>query len=92
VTTISQNHRTIEWFGLEGTFKGHLVQLPCNEQGYLQLDQVAQSDLACFQEWQNLFQCFTTLIVENFFLISSINLLSFSLKPLPLLLLLQCYH
>ena len=24
------------------TFKGHLVQLPCNEQGYAQLDQVAQ--------------------------------------------------
>jgi len=28
---------------LEGTFKGHLVQHPCNEQGHLQLDQVAQS-------------------------------------------------
>jgi len=28
---------------LEGTFKGHLVQLPCSEQGHSQLDQVAQS-------------------------------------------------
>jgi len=27
---------------LEGTFKGHLVQLPCNEQEHPQLDQVAQ--------------------------------------------------
>ncbi|KAK4832076.1 hypothetical protein QYF61_020632 [Mycteria americana] len=34
----------------------------------------------------NLFQCFTTLIVKNFFLISSLNLPSFSLKPLPLVL------
>jgi len=27
---------------LQGTFKGNLVQAPCNEQGHLQLDQVAQ--------------------------------------------------
>jgi len=49
------DHRTIEWFGLEGTFKAHLVQLPCHEQGHLQPDQVAQSpiqpDLECFQGW-----------------------------------------
>jgi len=41
--------------GLEGTFKGHLVQLPCNKYGHLQLDQVAQSPvqpgLECFQGW-----------------------------------------
>jgi len=35
-------HKIIECFGLEGTFKSHLVQPPCNEQGHLQLDQVAQ--------------------------------------------------
>jgi len=27
---------------LEGTVKGHLVQLPCSEQGHAQLNQVAQ--------------------------------------------------
>jgi len=40
---------------LEGTFRGHLAQPPCSEQGYLQLDQVAQSPvqpgLECFQGW-----------------------------------------
>ena len=36
-------YRTIELFNLEGTHKSHLVQLPCNEWGYLQLDHVAQS-------------------------------------------------
>ena len=37
------SHRITESFELERTFKGHLVQLPCNEQGRPQLDQVAQS-------------------------------------------------
>ncbi|KAK4823599.1 hypothetical protein QYF61_003799 [Mycteria americana] len=37
----------------------------------------------------NLFQCLTTLIIKNFFLISSLNLSSFSLKPLLLFLSLQ---
>jgi len=40
---------------LEGTFKGHLVQHPRNEQGHLQLHQVAQSpiqpDTECLQGW-----------------------------------------
>ena len=36
------HRRIIESLELEGTFKGHLVQLPCNEQGRAQLDQVAQ--------------------------------------------------
>ena len=44
----SQNH-----WSLEGTFKDLLVQLLCNEQGHLQLDQFAQSpvqpDLECLQ-------------------------------------------
>ena len=33
----------IESFDLDGTFKGHLVQPPFNEQGHLQLHQGAQS-------------------------------------------------
>jgi len=49
------NHRIIECFGLEGTFRGHLAQSLCNEQGHLSLHQVAQSsvqpDLDCFQGW-----------------------------------------
>jgi len=79
--------------------KGHTVQLTCNEQGRLQLDQVAHSlvqpALECLQGWgthtslHNLFQCLTTLIVKNFFLISYLNLPSFSLKPFPLMLSLQ---
>ena len=32
-------HRSIESFELESTLKGYLVQLPCNEQGHLQLDE-----------------------------------------------------
>ena len=32
----------MESLELEGAFKGHLVQLPCNEQGHALLDQVAQ--------------------------------------------------
>ena len=44
------SHRIVK---LEGTLKGHLGQLPCNEQGHLQLDQVSQSlvqpDLECLQ-------------------------------------------
>lgn len=31
------------YFGLEGTFKGHLVQTPCSQEGHLYLDQVAYS-------------------------------------------------
>jgi len=38
--------RIMEWFGLEGTFKGYLVQAPCSEQGHLHLDQVALEPLS----------------------------------------------
>jgi len=34
----------------------------------------------------SLFQCFTTLIVKDFFVVSNLNLLSFSFKPLSLVL------
>jgi len=38
-------HRIMDCFGLEGTFRGHLVPPFCSEQGHLQLDQVAQSSI-----------------------------------------------
>jgi len=48
-------HRIIECFGWERTFRGHLAQSPCSEQGHLQQVQVAQNpirlDLECFQGW-----------------------------------------
>lgn len=59
---------------LEGIFRGHLVQLPCNKQGYLQLDQVARSNLTLnvFTDGDsttplgNLLQCLTTITTKNF--------------------------
>ena len=49
----SDQSRIMESFELEGTLKGHLVQLPCNEEGNLQLHQGAQSPiqpvLVCLQ-------------------------------------------
>jgi len=38
-----QNYKIIESLQLEATFKGHLAQLFCNEQGHIQLDQAVQS-------------------------------------------------
>ena len=50
-----ENHGLTEWFGLEGTFKDPPVQPPCQGQGHLPLDQVAQSpvqaDLEHLQGW-----------------------------------------
>ena len=51
----TKNHRITQPFELEGTLKDHLVQLPCSEQGYIQIVQVVQSpvqpDLECLQGW-----------------------------------------
>jgi len=33
----------MELFEFEGKLKGHLVQLLCNEQGYVQIDQVVRA-------------------------------------------------
>jgi len=49
------NHRVIEFLELEGTFRGHQVQLPWSKQGHAQLDQIAQGlihpHLESFQRW-----------------------------------------
>ena len=88
----------IELYELEGTLKGHLVQLPCNEQGRLQLHQVLTApyslsmavcrDGAATTSLSNPFQYFTTLTVkkETIFLISSLYHLFFCLKLLPFVL------
>lgn len=55
------NHRNIEQFGLEMTFKCHLVRPLCSDQGHLQVAQTP-SNLAL----KPLFQGFTTLIINNF--------------------------
>lgn len=76
-------------------FKNHLVQALYHGQGHLPLDQVAQSPAGLpwtlpemvrpHLPWAA-FQCLTTIIGKKFFLISNLNLTSFSLKPLPLVL------
>jgi len=40
-----QNHRVIEWYGLEGTLKIIWFKPPCHGQGHLPLDEVAQSPI-----------------------------------------------
>ena len=84
---------------MEGTFKSHLVQPPCNKQGHLQLDQVAQSpiqpSLWCLQG-QGIHHLSGQPVpvlhhpyFKKHFLISNINLPSLSLKPFsPVLLVL----
>lgn len=42
VYNLQKYHRIIELFKMLETLEGHLLQLPCSEQGHLQLHQVAQ--------------------------------------------------
>ena len=84
-------HGIIEKIESEGiSFKAHLVQPLCNEQGHLQLHQIAQIPvqpaLECFQGGGIYHLCLITLIMKNFLHISSLNLPSFSLKSLVLVL------
>ena len=94
--------RIMESFELEGTLKGHLVPLFCNEQGHPQLHQELRApssltlgvpkDETSTASLGNLCQCLTNLIIKNFFLISTPNLPCLSLKPFPLVLSRQSVH
>ena len=82
--------KIIKRFGLEVTLKTMEFQLFSCGQGHFQPDQVVQSPVQpgfkLFQGQGNKFQCLTVLIINNLFLASNLNLLSFSLKPVPFLL------
>lgn len=74
---------------LEGTFKGHLIQLPCNEQGHLQLCQCSETHPAWPQASPQMMGHSTTrgsLWLTILTITASLNLPSFSPKPFPLVL------
>ena len=85
-----------EWFGLEGTFGGHLAQLPAMSRDVFNWVRLLRApsnltlnvlrDGASTTSLGNLCQCFTTCIVKNFFLTPILNLPSFSLETSPLFL------
>jgi len=89
------HYRITEWFGLEGTFQGHLVQPPAMSRDIFNQTRLLRAP--CNLAWDgasttslgNLCQGFTTLSVKKFFFMSRLNLPSFSLKPSPLVLLLE---
>jgi len=90
------NHRTIKWFGLEGTLKITWFQPPAMGRDTFHQTRLLRApsnpalntarEGAATASVGNLFQCFTTLMVKNFFLISNLDLPSFSLEPFPLVL------
>ena len=81
---------------VEKDHNDHVVSTPCYVQGRQPADQAAQSHiqpgLESLQGWgiHNLLgqpvQCVTTFWVENFLLLSNLNLPHFSLQPFPLVL------
>lgn len=90
-------YKITEWFELERTFKGHVVQPPCNEQGQPLLEQVAktpvQLGLNVPRGWASQLSGQPVQMPHHLqhmqFLVSSLNLHSFSLKALPHVLLQQ---
>lgn len=82
------NHIILEFSELEGILKGHLVPLPCNQQGHPQPIRCSQPPTSLtlassITSLGNPFQHFVPVIVQNPFLISNLNLSPFSLKPFP---------
>ena len=79
------------WVGRD--FKNYLVPTPCHGQRYPPIRSCCSKHHPVWA-WTplsttclgNLFEYLTTLTVKNLFLISNLNLLSFSLKPIPLVL------
>ena len=85
----------MEPFELEGPLKTILSNSPPlnrDTHSSISAQSPVQPDLGCLQGWgtttslYNLCHCLTTLYGKNFFLISNLNLPSFSLKPFPLVL------
>jgi len=60
--------------------QARLLRAPSNLAFHTSREQAATASLG------NLLQCFTTLMVKKFFLIPNLNLPSFSLESLPLVL------
>ena len=93
------DHGLTDWFGWEGTFRGHPVQPPAmgrdisNQMRVLRapsnLAWNGSRDGASPTSLGNLGQGLTILSVNNFFLTPSLSLPSSSLKLLPFLLSLQ---
>lgn len=96
---LTQDHRTMEWFGLEGTFKAPPLPLCCHGQRHFPPDQVSQApsslalnaprDGAATAFLDNLCQGLTTCTAKNFFPVSYLTLLSVRIKPFPIVLSLQ---
>lgn len=94
-----------EWFGLKRTLKTILFQPPamsrvCHSPGQTAQGPV-QSGLERLQgwdiplpppPWDKLFQCHTTFWMKNFPITSNLNISSFSLKLIPLVLSLSDYQ
>ena len=76
---------------MEATFKCHLVQVTCNEQGHLQLHQMSRApsspnlsvskDGVSITSLGNMCQCLTTLIVKNIFFTSNPNIFYLGVNP-----------
>jgi len=97
--SVSRNCKILEWFGLGRTLKTirfhppamgrdttHQTKLP---RAPSNLGLSASSDGTSTAPLHGQCQCLTTLIMQNFFLISNLNVSSSSLKPLLLVLLLH---
>jgi len=77
---------------MEGSFRGHLPNPPAVSRDIFSYGRLLRAlsnlalnvsrDGASTTSLGNLSQCFSTLIVKNFFLISGLNLPSLSVKPL----------